>query len=109
MQLGGNKNKRAVKWWNPWISMLHFPPISIIWKQGRASMQPLSIMPFFAINNPWRLGNIFAYFSVGVGVRSCLVLQPMQIAVEVNLKALNIYASPLEHKRNWASNLNGIL
>jgi len=55
MQLGGNKNKRAVKWWNPWISLLHFPPISIIWKKGRASMQPLSIMPFFAINNPWRL------------------------------------------------------
>lgn len=46
MQLGGNKNKRAVKWWNPWISMLHFPLLALSGNKDGPACSHCQLCPF---------------------------------------------------------------
>jgi len=72
------------------------PTISIIWKTDGPAGSPCQLCPFSQLTT---LGGceIFLHIFRCSGGRSCLVFQPMQIAVEVNLKALNIYTSPLDH------------
>jgi len=98
MQQGKNENKRAVSRLAPGFQspLSAIPTISIIWKTDGPAGSPCQLCPFSQLTT---LGGceIFLHIFRCSGGRSCLVFQPMQIAVEVNLKALNIYTSPLDH------------